>query len=177
MIIRKIVNAAFYIIVAFYMVFMIHLLFRFNRILNFDREILRNYNLVPFKTILQYAEGRTSALRDSAFSNIFGNIILFIPCGLYIQVLKKDKALGKSLLIVLVAPIVVEVIQFVFGLGACDIDDVLLNFCGGAIGILVYKLLRMFKTEQRAKTAVTVISLAGGLPAIYWLLFRFGFRL
>lgn len=99
--------------------------------------------------------------------NILGNIAVFIPFGMYLQVLLKNKAFIKSLFIVAITTVAIELIQFVFALGSADIDDVILNALGGVIGILFYKLLvKLLGNRERAKTAVTVISLVMGLPVI-----------
>jgi glycopeptide antibiotics resistance protein len=166
--IRKIINLLFYVIAAFYIFLMIDLLFRFNVIFDTHRIISGSYNLIPFKTIWDYASGNYHVSKSFAADNILGNMVVFIPYGLYLQVIQKRKAFAKSLLIVIITSIAIEMIQFAFGLGASDIDDVILNCCGGIIGILVYKLLRkVFKEETRTKTAITVISLVIGIPIIY----------
>ena len=175
---RRITNILFYVIAGFYVFFMLDLFFRFDRIFDMNRMIIRSYNLIPFKTIWEYATGSEHALKAFAAGNIFGNIIVFIPYGLYLQVIKKHKAFIKSLLIVLITTAAIELIQFTFGLGALDIDDVLLNCVGGIIGILGYKfLLKLLKKENRTRLVITILSLVIGIPVIYLLLFRLHFSL
>lgn len=167
----KIRNILFYVIAAFYIFMMMDLLFRFNYIFDADRIISRSYNLIPFVTIWNYANpsgNMNTSLLSFANVNIYGNIAVFIPYGIYLGVIKKRKEVMRSLLVVFITSISIEIIQFVFALGACDIDDVILNCCGGIIGVLGYKLLRkVFKEESRTKTAITVISLIFGIPVIY----------
>jgi len=164
--IRKTTNILFYVIAAFYIFMMIDLFFRFSYMFDADRVITRSYNLIPFKTIWEYASRNNHV--SFADINILGNIVVFIPYGIYLEVIKKRKEFTKSLLTVIITSVTIEIVQFLFGLGACDIDDVLLNCCGGIIGIMGYKLLRKaFKEESRTKTAITVISLIFGIPIIY----------
>ena len=166
--IRKIISILFYIMAAFYIFLMIDLLFRFNEIFDAHRIISRSYNLIPFKSIWDYVVGNNHVPKSFIADNILGNIVVFIPYGLYLQVIQKRKAFARSLLIVIITSVAIEIIQFIFGLGASDIDDVILNTCGGIIGILLYKFLRkLFKEESRTKTAITVISLVIGIPIIY----------
>ncbi|NME07381.1 VanZ family protein [Psychrobacillus sp. BL-248-WT-3] len=34
----------------------------------------------------------------------------------------------------------IEVVQYIFALGATDIDDNILNFIGGSLGVIIYKI-------------------------------------
>ncbi len=164
---RNLINVLFYVIAAFYVFMMSDLLFRFNYIFDADRIIMRSCNLIPFKTILSFIRGGFFS-SSFAVSNILGNIVLFIPLGVYIRAIRRQGGFKKSLLAVIITVAAVEIIQFVFGLGACDIDDVLLNSIGGALGIAAYMLLiKLLKTEARAKTAVAAASVIIGVPVIY----------
>jgi len=52
-----------------------------------------------------------------------------------------------------------EIIQGLFGIGASDIDDVILNSFGGLLGILGYKLfLIILRDEKKAHTIITILS-------------------
>lgn len=170
--VKKVFNIAFYVIAIFYVFLMLDLFFRIN-LISSSSDMSRSYNLIPFKTIWNYASGDIYVSKSLVRHNIFGNIAVFIPYGLYLQVLLKNKDFGKSLLIVIVTSISIEITQFVFGLGAADIDDVILNVCGGVIGIIGYKVLRkLFREESRTKTAITLISLVIGIPimVIYFMI-------
>ena len=69
------------------------------------------------------------------------------------------------------ASISVEIIQGAFAIGVSDIDDVILNSLGGALGVLGYKfLLFILGDDKRARTAVTILSSIFGLPVIFYLL-------
>jgi glycopeptide antibiotics resistance protein len=147
---------------------MMDLLFRFNYIFDADRLIERSYNLIPLKTILTFASSIGRVWDDFSISNIFGNIVLFIPLGVYARALRKKGKILRCLITVIITVTAVELIQLGFGLGVCDIDDVLLNSLGGLIGILGYMLfVKAFKGESQAKTVVTVVSVLVGTPVIY----------
>lgn len=165
---RKTIDILFYVIAAFYVFMMIDLFFRFNMMFDPNRIISRSYNLIPFQTIWEYAGGSDSMSKSFVLYNIFGNIVVFIPFGLFLQVIKKRKTFRKSLLIVIITSMAIELMQFISGLGASDIDDVLLNSCGGIIGILIYQLFKKgLKEESRTKTAITILSVLLGTPIIY----------
>lgn len=164
----KIINVLFYVIAAFYVFMLVDLFFRFNVMFEAGRTITRSYNLVPFRTIWEYISGNNQVSQSFVVSNILGNIVVFIPCGLYLQVIQRRRGFLKSLLILVALSVAIESIQYIFGLGASDIDDVLLNTCGGVIGVLLYALLRkIFKADERTKTAITILSVVVGVPIIY----------
>ena len=49
-------------------------------------------NLIPFRTIIDYLLNEDVIVRSFAFSNIMGNIAIFIPLGIYIPLLINKKA-------------------------------------------------------------------------------------
>lgn len=165
--IKKIFNIAFYVMAIFYVFLMFDLFFRIN-IISSSNGISRSYNLIPFKTIWDYASGNIYVSKSMVRYNILGNIAVIIPYGLYLQVLLKNKVFGKSLWIIIGTSVSIEIIQYIFGLGAADVDDVILNVCGGVIGIIGYKVLRkLFREESKTKTAITLISLVIGMPVMF----------
>lgn len=162
---RKTISVLFYLMLVVYAVLMLNLLFRPELILDGNRWILRSYNLIPFRTIMEYSSPGVS--RSVVVINLLGNIAVFIPYGLYLQVLRKRKRTGTGFLIVLGTSVLIEIIQFSLGVGVCDIDDVILNGIGGLLGILLYQALLKFTGDQeRVKTIVTVLSLLFGLPIL-----------
>ena len=66
------------------------------------------------------------------WNNIIQNILLFIPLGFLIG--------GRRGIIAgLLLSIVIELTQYIFRLGYCELDDVLNNTIGAAIGALLFK--------------------------------------
>lgn len=143
-----------------------------------ERELSRSVNLIPFYSISRYlSPSGSGGLSGIAFQNVLGNVVIFMPLGVYLQLLKKDQRIPVSLLIVFTASFCTEILQWVFGIGASDVDDLLLNCLGGLIGILMYRLLLLIlRRENRVRVAVMILS-AAGLPLIYVFLFVLRFRL
>jgi len=138
----------------------------------------RSINLIPFYSIAEYISGSTENLKRFAFSNLVGNIILFIPLGIYLPLLKKDKRIITNLLLIFIVSLFVEIIQGLLGIGASDIDDIILNCLGGWVGILGYKfLLLLLGDEKKARTSITILSAIVGLPVLIYLLFMVKMRL
>lgn len=142
---------------------------------NSQRTLFRSINFIPFYNIVRYISD--SSERAFAFGNVAGNIAIFIPLGIYLSLFKKDKRVITNLLFIFMVSLFVEVIQWLFGIGSSDIDDIIFNCLGGWIGILVYKLLLfLFRDEKKVHTAITILSVIVGLPAIFFLFFMVRMR-
>lgn len=143
-----------------------------------QRTLVRSINLIPFYSIKEYISGSTAILKAFAFSNVVGNIVIFIPLGIYLPLFKNDKRVIINLLLIVIVSLFVEIIQGIFGIGASDIDDIILNCLGGWIGILGYKfLLFILRDEKKVRTIITALSAIVGLPVILYLLFMVRLRL
>ena len=105
------------------------------------------FNLTPFATISRYVQHLTWANRQdlwgSAAVNLLGNIIMFIPLGFFLP--RVVPALGKFWRTVLVTVLIitaVELAQLFTLLGSCDIDDLILNVMGAAIGYGIHNIIK-----------------------------------
>lgn len=94
----------------------------------------RVISLIPFGGSLGNNGGFLSA-------EIRNNILVFIPWGIYICMLKSKCTLMHKILATAVITLAFEITQFVFAIGIADITDVLSNTLGGIIGIGIYALL------------------------------------
>ena len=63
----------------------------------------------------------------------FGNIIWFVPFGFLLKRLTRMTA-GKIIFLGFLLSLFIETTQFIFGTGVSEIDDLLLNTLGAAIG-------------------------------------------
>jgi len=92
------------------------------------------------------------------FREIIDNILLFIPLGIYICMLKSKWPFMKKVLPIISLTLAFEVLQFIFAIGRSDITDVLDNMFGGIIGIGIYALLfKIFKS--RTVKVVNILAL------------------
>ncbi|WP_018922418.1 VanZ family protein [Salsuginibacillus kocurii] len=107
----------------------------------------RNYNLVPFLSIyriLVFSPDWVDPLRI-----LFGNILLFIPFGFLLSLLRMRKhPLLSSIGMGCFLSIFIEVNQFLFTYRVANIDDVILNSLGAGIGAL-FALLCFFPFKKR----------------------------
>ncbi len=154
---RIIHNFLLYSVFAFYIVILFALLFM-------KRHSFSSINVVPFRSIISYLSDGNIVLHSFALSNVLGNIVLFIPLGVYLTLFNSDKRLYKNVLWIILIGLSVEIIQYIFKIGVTDIDDVILNGLGGFIGIAAYRiLLLLFKDVSKVRYAVEIIAPITGI--------------
>lgn len=114
------------------------------------------YNLLPLKTIRDYFAvlGRDDpvgiSLRPYALINFVGNLLAFLPLGLFFPLLfSRQRSFGCFLLTVTAAICLIEVLQFASRRGALDIDDLLLNLPGAVLGWLCWKMDKIRKQKNK----------------------------
>lgn len=120
----------------FYLFFLMYILLLFQIVTFEDTNVAVDMNnLVPFKEILRYKLGSRLF-----FKNVIGNIVLFIPYGLFASMYTKIEKPFHAVCLVLFASVIVEVTQAMIG-RVFDIDDIILNVTGGIIGFGIYSLV------------------------------------
>ena len=93
-------------------------------------------NLVPFASILQLLR---ETAPQTAFYNIAGNLALFVPFGILLPLLfERFRALWPLVWRAGVISIAIELTQVLTRARAIDVDDVILNTTGAAVGFAVY---------------------------------------
>lgn len=99
------------------------------------------YNLTPLKEIKRFMKyiWDNDALGRVARLNIFGNIIAFIPFGIYLPYTLESK-LGfiSTFLYTFSLSLTIELVQLITKVGSCDVDDIILNALGGVIGYILW---------------------------------------
>ena len=112
-----------------------------------DRPVLvqRSINLVPLRTVQQFEyllrQQNGVYLTAIAFVNLAGNVVLFVPLGfLPPMVWPKLRTWLRALGAAAGAVICVEAAQYFLYRGAADVDDLLLNLLGAAIGFLIFRI-------------------------------------
>ena len=109
-------------------------------------QVAQQLNLVPFRTLRLFADLLDSGVRSyirMAVINLGGNIIMFIPLGLLLPlVFPRLSSLFRVLLTTATLITAVEIIQLFTLVGCCDIDDLILNVLGAAIGYGILKFTK-----------------------------------
>lgn len=117
---------------------------------------LQRANFIPFESILQNIR-----LMDDYhnFINFFGNIAIFIPCGLLTRLWSNQTAKSFLLSIALSfgLSLWLECAQMVFSMGSFDVDDLILNSFGGLLGwglsaLIYYSYARLGFNKMLSET-------------------------
>ena len=112
--------------------------------------------LIPFKTIIsQLKYGSTNEI----IRNIIGNLCLFIPLS-FLLILEdsKYKNILRQTLIILPSILMTELLQMITSVGVFDIDDIILNYLGVLLFVIImnivntYKILKIFNTDFHLKS-------------------------
>ncbi|MNI24130.1 VanZ like family protein [compost metagenome] len=90
-------------------------------------------NFTPFFSIRQNLD-HLSNTHD--FVNLFGNIALFVPLGIFIRLSAKG-GLFKALVLSLGLSFSLEGTQLLLSMGSFDVDDLILNVFGGLLGYII----------------------------------------
>ena len=102
-------------------------------------------NLQPLVTIRLFWRllGHSDpALVRRAVINLVGNVVMFIPLGLFLPlVFRKLRKWHKALLCAALIITAVETAQLLTLVGSCDVDDLILNLAGSTAGYILYKII------------------------------------
>lgn len=153
-------NIMFYGVMFLYALILFFLLFKKKSVGSFQ-----TINLIPFRTIIDYLFNEDVIVRSFAFSNIMGNIAIFIPLGIYIPLLINKKRIFTNSAIVALISLCVEIVQYILAIGTADVDDIILNTIGGLLGILIFKLVYLI-FKDKSKVVITFLTPIGGVIAV-----------
>lgn len=97
-----------------------------------------HYNLVLFKEIKRFWEYRDQVGMFVMFTNLFGNVIIFMPFGFFMPMASKYRSLFSTVFYSFGLSLCVETFQLVTKVGSFDVDDLLLNTIGGLAGYILF---------------------------------------
>ena len=101
------------------------------------------YNLVPFQEIHRFIAYRDSVPMWAFLVNMIGNVLVFVPIGFLLPIIGKGEVgLVRSVVNAFVLSLCIETLQLVTRVGVFDVDDLILNTLGGAIGWMAFSLIR-----------------------------------
>ena len=136
-----------------YVLLLIYFLFfseAYGRVAEAEREY--RYNLVPFVEIRRFWVYRDQLGLFALFTNIFGNVLGFVPLGCILPVI--CSIWRNGFLIILSGfglSLCVETIQLITKVGCFDVDDMILNTLGAALGYFVFAVCDYLRRKHYGK--------------------------
>ena len=108
----------------------------------FIEYVRYSINIIPFKTISTYVQALLNGNMniDIPVKNLYGNLILFLPMGIYLPLVTKKMNTLKPYSIFMISFLFcIEIMQLITRRGSFDIDDFILNMFGAFIGFRIWK--------------------------------------
>ncbi|KYD26318.1 hypothetical protein B4113_1096 [Geobacillus sp. B4113_201601] len=150
---NMVIHACFYVYLFFVLYYTVLYIpywrFMTQPVLPLEEQVFPHYNFIPLKTILE-----TSITPV----NIWGNILLLLPLGIFVPLIHPYFARIKPfLLFALLVSSGIESVQFLTALmdgkfaeypseRSFDVDDIILNVSGAVIGFSLYQLWGRMKS-------------------------------
>ena len=101
-----------------------------------------NINLVPFQNMFDFST------TNDMLINIIGNITMFIPTGIILPVIyKKLRSFPRTVLAGGLISLSIEILQLPLCDRTTDINDIILNTTGAAVGYAVYTLVKKARNK------------------------------
>ena len=116
--------------------FIIYILCLFQVVTFQDDVSWSTNNFIPFREIFRYKIGSRLFLK-----NILGNMLLFLPFGFFTSHYIKIEKPSTIFVLTFIASVSIESVQMAIG-RVFDVDDIILNICGGFIGYYIYAFMK-----------------------------------
>lgn len=98
-------------------------------------------NYIPFKEIFRYDFNN-----KLFYTNVLGNILLFVPFGLFVSYTLGIKKILPIVILTTITSLSIELTQIAIG-RVFDVDDIILNLLGGIVGFYIYRLFSGIKNR------------------------------
>jgi len=120
----------------------------------------RAINLIPFGAMAQINDSNN-------FNEVINNVIIFIPFGIYLCMLKQEWSFIKKVAPIFLTSLVLEIFQYIFAIGATDITDLLANTLGGIIGIGIFTIFTKIFRDNTYKIVLSLALLATVIMVVF----------
>ncbi|HHW69774.1 MAG TPA: VanZ family protein [Clostridiales bacterium] len=88
-------------------------------VIRFILYAIRKVNLIPFS--------ESVIINDKIdYTEIYLNVLVFVPFGIYISILKPDWSFIRKVIPIAETSLLFETLQYIFAIGAADITDFLM---------------------------------------------------
>nr|WP_294660435.1 VanZ family protein [uncultured Blautia sp.] len=115
-------------------------------------ERIYRYNLIPFVEIRRFWIYREQLGVFAVITNLLGNVIGFIPYGFILPVIARKCRSGFFIILSgFGLSLLVETIQLITKVGCFDVDDLILNTLGAALGYLAFAVCNYLRRNHYGK--------------------------
>ncbi|MBU5479918.1 VanZ family protein [Blautia sp. MSJ-19] len=115
-------------------------------------ERMYRYNLIPLVEIRRFWIYRKQLGLMAVATNLFGNVIGFIPYGFILPVIVRRCRNGFFIILSGFAlSLLVETVQLVTKVGCFDVDDMILNTLGAALGYGLFAVCNYLRRKHYGK--------------------------
>lgn len=116
-------------------------------------SVWENINIIPLKTTIDFIRDLFDPSHFGQFRhaciNLFGNIIVFVPLGIFLPCIwERQRRFCVLFCTATVIILAVECLQLFTLRGICDVDDFLLNLLGVSIGFALYRWCRWQRKSE-----------------------------
>lgn len=146
------------------------------------KELGEEMRSLPFEVRVLQVIPFYNMIKDGIYFDLdyFLNVLIYIPLGIFLSFIAHKKTF-LNLAVILISSAIFEAVQYVTGFGGCDSSDIVCNFLGGLLGIMLYKFLRPRVSDTTVNQIVRITSIIS-LPivlyavintAVHWQLYVF----
>ncbi|PID82631.1 MAG: hypothetical protein CSB16_00650 [Clostridiales bacterium] len=131
-----------------YLVFVVYVVvFKTDLNILFNNNVQRSVQLEPLYTIKSFYNAYVNGYIGPYFfySNILGNILIFIPFSFTLYMILNATL---STIISFLFIVSIEFTQWILKIGVFDVDDVILNMIGIIIGLIICKLVFVYRRRH-----------------------------
>ena len=96
----------------------------------------REFSLLPLHSFVLARQ------QPELYRSMLMNVFLFVPLGLFLPFVFRSKNILKSVITAFLVSAFVEIMQYIFGLGLAEVDDLLTNTLGAFIGSMSFLIYR-----------------------------------
>lgn len=111
------------------------------------KSCIQEIEMIPFHSFIK------AKIQPELYRSMFMNIVLFFPIGIFMPFsfkIRSYKNIFYTLIFALAFSISIETLQYIFSLGYCEIDDVIMNSIGVALGTLSFLISKFIEKKVNA---------------------------
>ena len=113
---------------------------------------VRGFNLIPFTEIRRFWVYREVLGMRVFLLNVIGNVLAFVPCGFLLPAIsRRCRKWAGVLMVGALISFLIECTQLIFNVGSFDVDDMLLNTLGVAVGFYINRMIQKKRVRKKMR--------------------------